>query len=58
MSERSGDSVYHVVCHGCEYEDVFENDRVLAATSEIVHRKRTDHAVEYAEISPGDLSGE
>lgn len=48
------DAVYHVVCHGCEYEDVVEGDRVLAATNEIVHRKRTGHAVEYAEIGPGD----
>jgi hypothetical protein len=50
MSERPGDAVYHVVCHGCPYEEVVEDDRVLAAASEIVHRKRTGHAVEYADI--------
>lgn len=46
--------VYHVVCHGCDYEDTVEGDRVLAATNEIVHWKRTGRAVEYAEIGPGD----
>lgn len=50
MTERPGDVVYHVVCHGCEYEDVVEDDRVLAAASEIAHRKRTGHRVEYDDI--------
>ncbi|WP_160113915.1 hypothetical protein [Halobellus limi] len=56
MSERSGDVVYHVVCHGCDYEDVVEDDRGLAVTSEILHRKQTGHTVEYAEIGPGGLT--
>jgi hypothetical protein len=45
--------VYHVVCHNCEYEDVVENDRVLAAAIEVLHRKRTGshHRVEYQEVS-------
>jgi hypothetical protein len=43
--------VFRVVCHGCEYEDVIDGDRVLAAVSERVHRKRTDHRVEYEEVS-------
>lgn len=51
-SERGSDPAYHVVCHGCEYEDVVEDDRVLAAASEIAHRKRTNHPVEYEEIGP------
>ena len=50
--ESPGDAVYHVVCHACPYEDVVEDDRVLAAASEIAHRKRTQHRVEYAEIGP------
>ncbi|WP_311170631.1 hypothetical protein [Halobellus ordinarius] len=53
MSERPEKAVFHVVCHGCPYEDLIEGDRVLAAVNEIVHRKRTDHPVEYAEIGPG-----
>ncbi|QCC47543.1 hypothetical protein DV707_07630 [Halobellus limi] len=54
-SDRSEDAVYHVVCHGCLCEEIIENDRVLAATKTITHRKRTDHTVEYAEIG-GDSS--
>jgi hypothetical protein len=50
VSDRPGDVVYHVVCHGCPYEDIVEEDRVLAAASEIAHRKRTDHRVEYEEV--------
>ena len=52
MSESLGGVVYHVVCHGCEYEDVVGDDRVLAAASEIAHRKRTGHRVEYEEVGP------
>ncbi|MFD1599330.1 DUF6884 domain-containing protein [Halobellus rarus] len=48
--DSPGDVVYHVVCHGCDHEDVVEDDRVLAAVNEVLHRKRTGHAVEYAEI--------
>lgn len=48
MGSRREETVYHVVCHGCEYED----GRVLAALSEIAHRKRTHHKVEYEEVSP------
>lgn len=51
-SDSLGDAAYHVVCHECEYEDVVEGDRVLAAANEIVHRKRTDHDVEYAAVGP------
>lgn len=29
-----------------------EDDRVLAAASEVLHRKRTGHHVEYNEIGP------
>ena len=50
--DRPGDVAYHVVCHGCPFEDVVEDDRVLAAASEIAHRKRTNHPVEYEEIGP------
>ncbi|WP_162524290.1 hypothetical protein [Halobellus captivus] len=57
MSKRPGDDVYHVVCHGCPFEQIVEGDRVLAAVNEIVHRKRTDHAVEYTEIGGGDSGG-
>jgi hypothetical protein len=56
MGSRREDVVYHVVCHGCDYEDVVEDDRVLAAASEIAHRKRTGHYVEYDDI--GGESGE
>jgi hypothetical protein len=53
VSNRPGEVVYHVVCHGCPYEEVVEDDRVLAAATEIVHRKRTGHSVEYADVSDG-----
>ncbi|WP_256288807.1 hypothetical protein [Halobellus inordinatus] len=49
-TDRPTDTVYHVVCHGCPFEQIVEGDRVLAAANEIVHRKRTDHAVEYAPV--------
>ncbi|WP_256545913.1 hypothetical protein [Halobellus inordinatus] len=50
MTDRPTDTVYHVVCHGCPFEQIVEGDRVLAAANKIVHRKRTDHAVEYAPV--------
>ena len=47
--ERPRGDVYHLVCHDCELEDV-TSDRDLAATKEVLHRKRTDHNVEYQEV--------
>lgn len=43
---------YHVVCHDCDFEEVVGDDRVLAAATETLHRKQTQHRVEYDEIGP------
>jgi hypothetical protein len=51
-NDRGSAPAYHVVCHGCEYEDIVEDDGVLAAASEILHRKQTGHYVEYDEVGP------
>ena len=45
------DPVYHIVCHRCDFEDLIEGDRVLAAATELLHKKRTSHRVEYEEVS-------
>jgi len=54
MSDRPGDEVYHVVCHSCDFEQVVEDDRVLAAAKEKLHQKQTEepHDVGYEEIGP------
>lgn len=57
MSETQVEALYHVVCHECDHEELVEDDRVLAAASEILHGKRTGHAVEYEEIDGGDPGG-
>lgn len=53
-SERPTDKAYHVVCHSCDFEEVVEDDRVLAAAKEKLHQRLTEepHKVEYTDIGP------
>jgi len=54
VTERPGDVTYHVVCHSCDFEEIVEDDRVLAAATEKLHQRLTEdpHRVEYNEIGP------
>lgn len=48
--DRSRDAVSHDVYYGCDYEGIVGDDRVVTAIDEVLHRKRTEHPVEYEEI--------
>lgn len=44
------ESIYHVVCHNCEYEGFVSTD-AEASLRRDDHRRETGHDIEYAELN-------